>query len=191
VETSPQRESGAKKAQRLATCAAGGALIALGLGLALAGCDTGGATSTRSPAATATLSSMATTTTGPASQTGTALPGSGNLVGATDICTATVSVNTALPADIPAYDAQLRLADTNNGNGEYGYCVNASVDAIASFYMTQLPGKGWQSIQKFDNNATRNIIASRGKENLTITVSPDVLQSGSTDLLIIEQGQGA
>lgn len=164
------------------TCA-----LTVGLSLSLAACDS--TTSVKTTAKATTTALVTTPTTSAAGPTATPLPGSGNLVGATDICTAAVSVSTQLPADIPPYNAQLRLAQSNNGNSEFGYCASASVDTIASFYAAQLPGKGWQNIQTFHNNATRNIIATRGSENLTITVSPDVLQQGNADLLIIVQGE--
>lgn len=164
------------------TCA-----LTVGLSLTMAACDS--TTNVKTTAQVTSTALIATPTTGAAGPTATPLPGSGNLVGATDICTAAVSVLTQLPADIPPYNAQLRLAQSNNGNSEFGYCVSASVDTVASFYAAQLPGKGWQSIQSFHNNATRNLIATRGAENLTITVSPDVLQPGKADLLIIVQGE--
>ncbi len=174
-------------------------LLALSLCALLGGCATAApsATTTSTPAAATATSAPAATLTpgGPPTPTITPLPGSGNLAGATDICTSAINVTTTLPAEIPPYTGQLRLAQTNNDNGSqdgvYGYCSGDSVDAITAFYVAQLPGKGWQGIQTFDNNATRNIIATRGSEQLTITVSPDVVQTGSADLLIIVKGQSA
>lgn len=180
------RARGAATVKRMFTLGA----LALGLCAGLAACDS--AATTAPPAALATsTASMATTPTpgGPPTPTGTPLPGAANLSGATDICTSPVNVSTTLPAEIPPYSGQLRLAQTSNGASVFGYCASASVDAIASFYTTNLPGKGWQNLQTFSNNATRNIIATRGGENLTITVSPDVVQHGNTDLLIIVNGQ--
>jgi hypothetical protein len=169
-------------------------VLALGLCVLLAACVPTAPSAARSTptasAATATSAPPATPTMGgPPTPTITPLPGAGNLAGATDICTSPISVSTTLPAEIPAYSGQLRLAQSNNGDAEFGYCSGDSVDTITSFYTAQLPGKGWQSIQTFTNNATRNIIATRGGENLTITVSPDVVQTGSADLLIILTGQ--
>jgi hypothetical protein len=166
-------------------------LLALGLCATLTACASASPSVAQStPGATVTSAPLATPTPGgPPTPTITALPGAGNLAGATDICTSPITVSTTLPAEIPPYEGQLRLAQTNNGDGVYGYCSTASVDAITSFYTAQLPGKGWQKIQTFTNNATRNIIATRGSESLTITVSPDVVQTGSADLLIILQGQ--
>lgn len=167
-------------------------LFALSLATLLAACASAAPSvaKTTPPAATSTNAPPATPTLGgPPTPTFTALPGAGNLAGATDICTSAINVSTTLPPEIPPYNGQLRLAQTNNGDAEFGYCSGDSVDTITSFYAAQLPGKGWQKIQTFTNNATRNIIATRGNENLTITVSPDVIQTGSADLLIILTGQ--
>jgi hypothetical protein len=167
-------------------------LLALVGCVTLVGCDTGSTNAKHSatPAATATDAPPPTPTQGgPPTPTITPLPGAGNLAGATDICTSPISVSTALPSEIPPYNGQLRLAETSGSNAEFGYCTSDNVDTVASFYKAQLPGKGWQNIQTFTNNATRNLIATRGAENLTITVSPDVVETGSSDLLIILTGQ--
>ncbi len=165
-------------------------LIIVGLCATLTACAAGSTSaSTATPIATVTLAPPATLTPGgPPTPTITPLPGSANLAGATDICTSPISVSTTLPPEIPPYNGQLRLAETNKGDAEFGYCASDSVDAITSFYTAQLPGKGWQNIQTFTNNATRNLIATRGSERLTITVSPDVVQTGNADLLIIVNG---
>ncbi|HZC05813.1 MAG TPA: hypothetical protein VE338_09240 [Ktedonobacterales bacterium] len=167
-------------------------LLALGVCALLAGCAAGSpSVAQTTPVATVTIAPPATPTPGgPPTPTITPLPGSANLAGATDICTSPITVSTSLPPEIPPYNGQLRLAQTSGGDAEFGYCSTDSVAAITSFYATQLPGKGWQNIQTFVNNATRNIIATRGGENLTITVSPDVVRTGSADLLIIVTGQG-
>ena len=165
-------------------------LLTLGLGATLAACGES-ATSATQPTPTVTgVSAPAASPTagGPPTPTITPLPGSANLSGATDICTSPISVSTTLLPEIPPYNGQLRLAETSNGNAEYGYCASASVDTITSFYVAQLPGKGWQNIQTFTNSASRNIIATRGSEHLTITVSPDVVQTSNADLLIIVNG---
>ena len=45
-------------------------------------------------------------------------------------------------------------------------------------------------LKTFMNLGTENVTATRGaSETVTITVSPDTLQQGNTDLLIILQGQ--
>lgn len=168
-----------------------GALLALGIGATVAACAGGGSGGAQAGAApTATVAPANTPTPGgPPTPTSTPLPGAANLSGETDICTAPISVTTTLLPEIPAYNGQLRLAQSNNGNYEYGYCVSASVDTVAAFYIAQLPGKGWQNVQKFTNGSARNIIATRGGERLTITASPDTLQSGDVDLLVIVNNQ--
>lgn len=165
----------------------GALALSLSLCAMLTACASGSAATP--PAAPTTIAAATLTPGGPPTPTSTPLPGAGNLAGATDICASPINVATTLPAEIPPYNAQLRIAQSNNGDSVYGYCASASVDAIATFYTEQLPGKGWRNIQTFTNNATRNLIATRGGENLTITVSPDVMQSGKADLLIIVNGQ--
>ncbi len=166
-------------------------LVALGACALLVGCASGSTGSARgTPSATATSAPPATPTPGgPPTPTVTPLPGSANLAGATDICTTAISVSTTLPPEIPPYSGQLRLAQSSGGAAEFGYCSTDSVATIAAYYSAQLPAKGWQNIQTFVNGGTRNIIATRGGENLTVTVSPDVVQTGSADLLIIETGR--
>ncbi len=168
------------------------ATLTLGLGATLAACSSGANTGAALATATPTSASApaATATTGgPPTPTSTPLPGSANLAGVTDICTSKANVTKPLLPELPAYNGQLRLAtQTTGGAYEYGYCVTASVDTVTAFYKAQLPGKGWTNIQTFDNSATRNLIATRGAEQLTITVSPDVVQAGNADLLIIVSG---
>lgn len=81
------------------------------------------------------------------------------------------------------------LAEADGPISEFGYCIHDTVSAVANYYARSLPGKGWSDVQTYINLATENITATRGNETLTITVSPDTLQSGNTDLLIILQGQ--
>ncbi|MDE3228469.1 MAG: hypothetical protein KGO05_01210 [Chloroflexota bacterium] len=164
-----------------------GAALALGMGAALVACGSPSTASQATPTATAASVASATPTAG--GPTATPLPGSGNLAGVTDICTSKPNLTQTLRPELPAYNANLRLAtQTTGGAYEYGYCVSADVDTILKFYTAQLPGKGWTSIQTFINNATRNLIATRGAEQLTITISPDVVQAGNADLLIIVSG---
>lgn len=167
-------------------------VLALTLCGGLAGCAGADGAATSAPAPRATVSPGSAgvlPTVTPGGPTATPLPGAANLAGATDICASPVNVSTTLPPEIPPYSGgQLRLAQTNNGAGVFGYCAVASVDAIAAFYAAQLPGKGWSHLQSFPNGSARNLIATRGAEGLTITVSPDVTQTGSADLLIIVTG---
>ena len=164
--------------------------LTLCLGATLAACASGANSGAAQATATPTSALSATATTGgPPAPTSTPLPGSTNLAGVTDICTSKANVTKPLLPELPAYNGQLRLAtQTTGGAYEYGYCVRASVDTVTAFYKAQLPGKGWTNIQTFDNSATRNLIATHGAEQLTMTVSPDVVQAGNADLLIIVNG---
>lgn len=169
--------------------------LGLALGIGLAACaPTGGASPSATSGQTVGQGALTPTAPGVASTSGassatvTPLPGAANLAGATDICTSAVAVSAQLPADVPPYHGDLRLGQTNNGDGVFGYCVTDSVAVVAAFYNAQLPGKGWSGIQTFTNDATRNLIATHGSQSLTITVSPDVVQTGHSDLLIIVKG---
>lgn len=165
------------------------AALTLGFGVTLAACSSSSGSAQQSTPTVTASSSVTPTTGGPPAPTATSLPGSGNLAGVTDICTSKPNLTQPLLSELPAYNAPLRLAtQTTGGAHEYGYCVSAGVDTVLSFYTAQLPGKGWTHIQTFVNNATRNLIATRGAEQLTITISPDVVQAGNADLLIIVSG---
>ncbi len=171
----------------------------LALGLMMAACGSGGSSS----AATTTTPTL------PISQsTGTVLttPGSGAPLpsptsagvagsGSLDICqpVTPTPVQISVPTEIPIYQSgQIKLAEANpaTSTSEFGFCIPDTVSAVASFYTQALPGKGWANLKTFVNLGTENITATRGpSETVTITVSPDTLQSGDTDLLIIMQNQ--
>ncbi|HEY7974130.1 MAG TPA: hypothetical protein VID72_02210 [Ktedonobacterales bacterium] len=170
-----------------------GLLVALSL--LLAACDVGGASGANStptlPAgqATATLPGVS----GTATPSPTPLSGGAAQAGATEICvpSAPLPISISVPAEIPPYpNGQLRLASAvGSNNADFGYCTPDSVSVVAAFYTQALPGKGWQNIQTFVNLGTENIIGTRGSgESVTITISPDSLQSSATDLLIIVKG---
>jgi hypothetical protein len=171
---------------------AAGALLALTL--LLAGCASGGtgsaktATPTMPAEPTATLANP--TGAGTPTPTAAGVAGSGSL----DICqpVTPTPIQISVPPEIPVYQgAQIKLAEANGPTSEFGYCITGSVSAVASFYTQALPGKGWGNIENFVNLNTENIIASRQSpdQSLTITVSPDTLQPGNVDLLIILQTQ--
>src|SRR5579859_3451435 len=168
------------------------------LGLLLAACGSGGSSSAATatstiPAgqATATLASATTT---PATNP-TATPASVAQSGSLDICqpVTPTPVQISVPAEIPVYQSgQIKLAEANTttNTSEFGFCIPDSVSAVASFYTHALPGKGWDNLNTFINLGTENVTATRGSsETVTITISPDTLQQGNTDLLIILQGQ--
>ena len=171
---------------------AAGALLALAL--LLAGCASGGTTS--QTAGTPTLPSEPTATLASPAGAGTPSPtpagvaGSGSL----DICqpVTPTPIQIGVPSEIPVYPGgQIKLAEANGPTSEFGYCITGSVSAVGTFYAQALPGKGWSDIKTFINLATENIIATHQNpnESLTITVSPDTLQQGNVDLLIILQAR--
>lgn len=173
--------------------------LLLAFGFLLAACDSGGSTSANA-APTPTLPLAQSTTTAPAgSGTGTASPsptaagvaGSGSL----DICqpVTPTPVQISVPSEIPVYQSgQIKLAEANTATNtyEFGFCIPDTVSAVGTFYAQALPGKGWGALKTFTNLGTENITATRASsETVTITVSPDTLQQGNTDLLIILQKQ--
>jgi hypothetical protein len=114
--------------------------------------------------------------------------GSGSL----DICqpVTPTPVEASVPSEVPVYSTgTLKLAETNSAanTSEFGFCIPDSVANIGNFYAQQLLAKGWGSINTFNNLGTQNFTAKRGSESITITISPDTLQQGNCDLLIILQ----
>jgi hypothetical protein len=173
--------------------AATGASLTLALALLLAACasgPTGGrsATPTLPSEASATLAAGTSSGKPTPSPTPAGVAGSGSL----DICqpVTPTPITISVPAEIPIYGSgQIKLAEADGPTSEFGYCIHDTVSAVGNFYAKALPGKGWSNVQVYVNLATENITATRGSETLTITVSPDTLQPGNTDLLIILQGQ--
>ncbi len=187
------RTSGAVLGARGGRLRAAALLVALGVSLAACGSGASSSATTATPTlpggqATATLSSA---TSAPRSSP-TATPGSVAQSGSLDICepVTPTPVSISVLPEIPAYpNGRLLLAESKDGNAEYGYCATDPVSTVAAFYTQALPGKDWQNIQTFTNLSTKNIIATRGaNESVTITISPDTLRAGNTDLLIIVQG---
>ena len=172
----------------------GAACALLALGLLLAACASGGPTGASSATPTLPAEPTATLASGTGSGTPTPSPtpagvaGSGSL----DICqpVTPTPIQISVPAEIPVYPSgQIKLAEADGTTSEFGYCIPDTVSAVATFYVKALPGKGWSAVKTYVNLATENITATRGNETLTITISPDTLQRGNTDLLIILQGQ--
>jgi hypothetical protein len=170
----------------------------LALALLLGACASGGSSSANTPTVTPPPSqaqATSTATTGSGSNAPTPSPTSGLAgSGSLDICqpVTPTPVQINVPAEIPIYQSgQLKLAEANSptNTSEFGFCIPDTVSAIGSFYTQALPGKGWSSVKTFENLGTENITATRGSESVTITVSPDTLQQGNSDLLIILQGQ--
>jgi hypothetical protein len=168
---------------------------ALTLALALNGCASGNSSSVNSPTATPIGQGQPTATpveTGGATTPGATatdnIAGSGSL----DICqpVTPTPVEVGVPSEVPVYSTgTLKLAEANaaSNTSEFGFCIPDSVTNIGNFYAQQLPAKGWSSINTFNNLGTENLTAKRGSESITITISPDTLQQGKCDLLIILQ----
>ncbi len=173
---------------------AAGLLVALGV-LLVACASSGPSSATAGTPTTPTGLVTGTPTNDSGSPTPTLSPGSVAQSGSLDICqpVTPTPVQIGVPAEIPVYQGgQLKLAEANSATNtaEFGFCISGTVSAVGTFYTQALPGKGWGAIKTYSNLGTENITATRGSsEMLTITISPDTLQSGNTDLLIILQGQ--
>ncbi|HEX9035871.1 MAG TPA: hypothetical protein VF808_02675 [Ktedonobacterales bacterium] len=170
------------------------AVAILAAALGLGGCTSGSASATSTP--TATLpSAQATATTPGGSSTTSATPTSAGIAGSgsLDICqpVTPTPIQISVPPEIPVYSgSQIKLAEANNsGVSEFGFCIAGSVNSVAAYYQQALPSKGWTNLQTYTNLGTVNITAGRASEAVTITISPDTLQRGNTDLLIILQAQ--
>ncbi len=109
--------------------------------------------------------------------------------GIADVCSQPMQVDAAVPDNIPGYpNAQLRISDVGNGSGEFGYCASASTSAVASFYMAQLPGKGWQNVKSVTFSGSTQVMASQGNEQLIETASTAAKNHSQTSILIIVNG---
>ncbi|MFI5273909.1 MAG: hypothetical protein ACHQ4H_12825 [Ktedonobacterales bacterium] len=158
----------------LASCAGGGGSTS---GAARAtSTPAGGSSASASPAATASPSTAAITT-----------PGAP--VGAAGLCALTPSVSAQPPASIPAYPgAKLRVGQSQNGGGLFGYCTSAGVAAVADYYTAQLPADGWQNVSGTTIDTTRQFTASRGSAGLIVTILPDSQLAGNTDIILTTSG---
>lgn len=169
------------------------ALLAAGIMLALAACDSG--SSGAASSTTTTPGGSLVTTNGTGSPVATSTPTTtadntpGAQVGASDVCAQPPSVSAQLPASIPTYPgAQLRLAQASGGNGLFGLCTGASVSAADQFYATQLPNKGWQQVQNNINGDVEQVSATKGSGHVFITIEPDPQISGQTEIIILTSG---
>lgn len=121
--------------------------------------------------------------------TATPKPGTGGQQGLAEFCSQPPSVSAPLPASVPSYpNAQLRVSQTSSGNGLYGLCTADSVDAVASFYTTQLPAKGWQQVKSTTIQNVQQLKTSQGNAQLILTIEPDSQVSGTTQIVILTTG---
>ena len=174
-----------------------GALLTL-VALAIAACSGGGAsgvasrtpvtgsngTSIAGPNGTpiGALPSTATPTTGIAS------PGVGE-GGVAEFCANSPDVESPLPASIPSYPhAQMRISKISGGSGLFALCSGDPTSSVQSFYLAQLPTKGWQQIVHNTILQVQQIQASKGGGFLTITIEADSQLSNTTDIVIQTSG---
>lgn len=199
----------ARRMVALVACCRGGLVVgALALALVLGGCDSGNTSGVNTTTPTLPIGQGATTPSATATGSGpvsapTATSdhaGSGSL----DICqpVTPTPVQIGVPPEVPVYGSgTLKLAESHTTTdpstnvttttSELGFCIPDNVANIGSFYTQQLPVKGWSVSPPFNNLGTENILATRGSESITITVSPDTIQQGSSDLLIILNQQNS
>ncbi len=105
--------------------------------------------------------------------------------GAADVCSQPKSVTTQPPQSVPAYpNAELHVTDSNGGNGFYGYCVGDSVSTVAQWFGQQLPAKGWQQLQNTTIQSVEQISGANGSQRIIVTIAPDALTSGETDITV-------
>lgn len=169
------------------------ALVVLGtLMLVLAACDSGSSgqvstDSTVSPGSANATTIAGGTPTATAADTATPTPisGPGAQFGSSQYCSEKPNVSVQLPPSIPAYpNAELRLSQADGGNSIYGLCSTTAVNVAIQFYADQLPGKGWQQLQRNNNDPVEQITAKRSGYNVTITAYPDAKIANETDIII-------
>jgi hypothetical protein len=130
----------------------------------------------------ATLPATATPTTSVAS------PGTGE-GGIAEFCANPPDVESSLPASIPSYPhAEIRVSKTSGGSGVFGLCTRDPTSAVLSFYLAELPAKGWQQITENSIVSVEQIQASKGNGFVTITIEPDGQLSNVTDIIIQTSG---
>ncbi|PWT79083.1 MAG: hypothetical protein C5B60_00260 [Chloroflexi bacterium] len=120
--------------------------------------------------------------------TSIASPGTGE-GGIAEFCASPPDVESSLPASIPSYPhAEMRVSKISGGSGVFGLCTKDPTSAVVSFYLAQLPAKGWQQITQNSIVSVKQIQASKGSGFLTITVEPDGQLSSTTDIIIQTSG---
>src|SRR5262249_27131996 len=110
-------------------------------------------------------------------------------VGIAGLCTLSPSVSAQLPASIPAYPhAQIRLGQSSGRSGLFGFCTRDGVAAVGTFYVSELPGAGWQLVSNTKIDATQQLMADRSTAHVIVTILPDSQVAGATDLVITTSG---
>jgi hypothetical protein len=120
--------------------------------------------------------------------TSIASPGTGE-GGIAEFCSGPADIESALPASIPLYpNAHLNVSRMSGGNGLFGLCSADSTNKVVSYYLAQLPSKGWQQIVHNTILEAAQIQATRGSGYVTITIQPDSQLSSTTDIIIQTSG---
>ncbi len=120
--------------------------------------------------------------------TSVASPGTGE-GGIAEFCSGPADIEAPLPASIPSYpNAQARISKISGGDGIFGLCTADSTNQVLSYYLAQLPGKGWQKITQNTIFSTQQIQAAQGNGYVTITIEPDGQLSNTTDIIIQTSG---
>lgn len=163
-------------------------LVALAM-LLLTACESGSGGPVSTPGAGGTTAPTATSgdaaTAAVDTATPTAISGPGAQFGSSQFCSQKPSVSVQLPPSIPAYpNAELRLSQADGANSIYGLCTTAAVSVAIQFYADQLPGKGWQQLQRNSNPPVEQITAKRSGNSVTITIYPDAVIANETDIII-------
>lgn len=161
--------------------------------LLLAACA-GGSSARTGPTATPGGASSTAGMTTPAGQTAatadpTAFTTPGAAQGTAGLCAQPSSVSAQPPASIPAYPgATLRIGQSQNGAGLFGFCSSATVAGVASFYAAQLPAAGWQNVSHNSIDTTEQFTASKGTGQVILTILPDSQVASMTDIIIATSG---
>ncbi len=163
------------------------------LALAVTGCGDSTSTSQSQPTATSSGAASGTST----AEAGTPIPtvkpapsptGPGAQGGVADICSQPKSVTVQPPSNIPAYPgAQLHITQvdpSNSGNVFYGYCTNAAVQDVFTFYQQQLPAKGWNNVTTYVVDTVRQVKGTQGQAQVTVNISPSAVLLGTTNIFI-------
>jgi hypothetical protein len=82
----------------------------------------------------------------------------------------------------------MRVSKISGGSGVFGLCTGDPTSAVVSFYLAQLPAKGWQQITQNSIVSVKQIQASKGSGFLTITIEPDGQLANITDIIIQTSG---
>jgi hypothetical protein len=82
----------------------------------------------------------------------------------------------------------MRVSKISGGNGLFGLCTTDGAAKVVSYYLAQLPSKGWQQIVHNTILTATQLQATRGSGYLTITIQPDGQLSSTTDIIIQTSG---